>query len=242
MPDSLEIAKRLIVINDNGPMYNEFVHNATVHEPWNAYSSLVFFIPILFWIWKLKGNYRQHLIIVAILPLLFLNGLGSTLFHAFRSAEAFHTLDWLPASLMSLVLATYFWNRITKKWYYSLLVVFGFFGVGKVTIFVLEPYESLRNYAPNISYLFVGLALFLPLFILLYKIKFRFFKSVILTLLFLVLALLSRTMDYPSENMFSNTLPQGTHFLWHIFSAMAVFSLGFFLYNLTNWEREKSTN
>lgn len=240
MLDSLEILKRLAIIEDNGPLYNEFVHNSTVHEPWNAYSSLFFFIPIIFWLWKLKGQYKQHLIIVAILPLLFLNGLGSTLFHAFRNSTALHLLDWLPASLMSLTLATYFWTKLVKKWYFSLLIVFGFFGLGRLAILLLSTNDNLKDYAPNVSYIFVGLALFLPIIILLYRIKFRFYKSILLTLLFLVLALFSRALDYPSENVFANSLPQGTHFLWHIFSSFAVFSLGFFLYNLTNWEKNQA--
>lgn len=229
MVDSLEIAKRLLIIKDNGPFYNEFIHESCVHEPWNAYSSLSFFIPICFWIWKLKGNYRKHLIIVILLPFLFLNGLGSTLFHAFRSSTFLHMLDWMPASAMSIVLTSYFWMQIIKKWYFAILLVMGCYTVSILTQLALFDVEEFRSIAPNIGYLFVGFTLFIPIYLLLRKNRFRQVKYILATVLFLILALLFRSLDYPTPNPF-NWLPQGTHFLWHIFSSFAVFSLGFFIY------------
>lgn len=89
MIDSLELIHRKEQIFDRGPMYNEFVHDALIHEPWNAYSSLFFFIPVIFWLIYLRGKYRTYGIITALLPVLFLNGLGSTLFHAFRASNWF---------------------------------------------------------------------------------------------------------------------------------------------------------
>ena len=123
MLDSLEIASRALEIADGGPIYYEFIHGATVKEPWNAWSSLFFFVPIVYWIWRLRGEYRENLIIVAILPFLFLNGLGSTLFHAFRSDPFYLLLDWLPASLMVITISTYLWTKLLRKWYFALLSV-----------------------------------------------------------------------------------------------------------------------
>lgn len=238
MVDSLEIASRRLVITDSGPIYNEFVHNSVVHEPWNAYSSLFFFIPIFFWIWKLKGAYRQHKIIVALLPLLFLNGMGSTLFHAFRTEPAFLLMDWLPASLMSMTLTAYFWTQVWKKWYWGILTVAGFYGMAFITINLLNSFSYIESFAPNIGYFFVGCALFIPIGIILYRNQFRYFQLIVLTVIFLVLALTCRILDYPTPNLFPELLPQGTHFLWHIFSSFAVFSLGFFIYK-TNQHNSK---
>ncbi len=240
MLDSLEIAKRLSVIKDDGPIYNEFVHDATVHEPWNAYSSLFFFIPILFWIWRLKGHYHQHKIIVAVLPLLFLNGLGSTLFHAFRNQSIFLFLDSVPASLMSITLSIYFWTKIVRRWYYGLAIVTAFYTTAIFITLGLASIKSVSSFAPNIAYSFVGITLFLPIILLLFRMKFRFAVFPILTALFLLLALFFRILDYPTTNPFPDLLPQGTHFLWHIFSSFAVFSLGFFIFHTNNWIREKS--
>lgn len=230
MIDSLEIAKRLNQIQDNGPIYNEFIHDTLIHEPWNAYSSLFFFIPIIFWIWKLKGQYRNHKIIVVLLPLLFLNGLGSTLFHAFRISPWFLLLDWLPASLMSLTLATYFWSKLTKNRVLGFACVLAFYGIAILFFISIDPDSTIGKFGPNIGYFFVGCSLFVPMIIDLYKNQFRYWGLITLTICFLILALICRTLDYPSPNPFPENLPQGTHFLWHIFSSFAVFSLGFCIY------------
>ncbi|MCB0477087.1 MAG: hypothetical protein KDC84_02925 [Crocinitomicaceae bacterium] len=229
MLDSLEIALRKSVINDGGPLYHEFVHEGWIKEPWNAFSSLFFFIPVIYWIWKLRGEYRDHLIMVAIIPLLFLNGLGSTLYHAFRSHEAFLLLDWMPASAMSVLLATYFWTKVVYKWYFGFLIVFGFYLMGVLTIlFTID--ESNKDMAPNIGYFFVGSAFFIPIFILLYKNQFKYVHLIAYGFVFLALSLVFRTLDYPNPNPLPDFLPQGTHFLWHVFSSFAVFSIGYFIY------------
>lgn len=241
MIDSLEIEKRMERIYDGGPIYNEFIHDAVVHEPWNAYSSLFFFIPIFFWIWKLYGQYSKHWIIVVLLPLLFLNGLGSTLFHAFRVSPWLLLLDWLPASLMSITLATYFWTKVVKKWYFGFLCVLAFYGMAVMFFASINPNSQLGKFAPNIGYFFVGCSLFVPIVIDLFKNKFKDWVLVLLTIVFLVSALLCRALDYPSPNPFPKLIPQGSHFLWHIFSSFAVFSLGFYIYrsNLARLEKEK---
>lgn len=237
MIDSLEIARRMAVIQDSGPIYNEFVHDATVHEPWNAYSSLIFFIPVIFWIWRLRGEYGKNAIIVALLPLLFLNGLGSTLFHAFRTYQAFLLLDWLPAAIMSFTLASYFWTKIWKKWYWGVLSVLAFYFLAFFAIALTSMFTNVGSFAPNIGYFFIGCCIFIPILLVLRRNNFRFWGYVVSTIIFLVLALACRTLDYPTPNPFPETLPQGTHFLWHVFSSFAVFSLGFFIYFTNQYER-----
>lgn len=213
-------------------MYNEFQHHTLIHEPWNALSSLAFFIPVIYWFFILRGQFKQHPIFMILLPLLFLNGLGSTLFHAFRAHQFFLILDWLPASIMSITLATYFWTLILKKWYFGLLAVTGFYGSSMLIVELLDGTPRLREIAPNIGYFFVGCALFLPLLIHLFRTKFKYAYLVMLSFTFLGLALLFRSIDFPTPNPFPSILPQGTHFLWHIFSSFAVFSLGYFIYYL----------
>lgn len=230
MLDSLEIATRKDLIHDGGPFYHEFIADALVKEPWNAYSSLFFFVPVIYWIWKLKGEYRENLIIVALLPLLFLNGLGSTLFHAFRAHSALLFLDFMPASLMSITLSTYLWTQITKKWYWGILVVMGFYILGFASIGLLMQYEGMGALAPNVGYFFVGASFFAPVLIILGKTNFYKVKYAALTFVFLGLALSCRASDYPTTNPFPDLLPQGTHFLWHIFTVLAAFSMGFYVY------------
>jgi len=225
--DSLEIQRRMEIIQDRGPIYNEFVYDSHIHEPWNAFSSLFFFIPVVFWIVFLWGRYKQHRIILLILPLLFLNGLGSTLFHAYRTSNVFLMLDWLPAALMSLSLSVYFWTKITRRWYFGILCVLGFYASAVLVITTLG--QGYRVLAPNIGYLFSGSAFLIPIIWSLYRNQWRHARYVLLTLFFLISALIFRLLDYPTPNPFP-FLPQGTHFLWHVFSSFAVFTMGYYLY------------
>lgn len=238
--DSLEISNRKAIISDTGPIYNEFVHDAVIHEPWNAFSSLFFFIPIIYWIWRLKGEYQNHKILVAVLPLLFLNGLGSTLFHAFRSHQGFLLLDWLPSSIMSIILSAYFWTKIVKKWYFGILIVLAFYVSAYLTIMGLSNIPWFRHFSINVSYFFIGCSFLIPLIVQIYRNKFKLWLSVVVTIFSLMAALACRSLDYPTPNPFPELLPQGTHFLWHVFSSIAVFSLGFFIYSTNRFEQTGS--
>lgn len=230
MLDSLSLLNRRTLIFDQGPLYHEFIADGTVREPWNAYSSLVFFIPVIFWILYLRGQYKDHKIIVALLPFLFLNGIGSTLYHAFRTSDFLLLLDWMPATIMSILLSSYFWTKIVKKWYFGFLCVLAFYVASSVVVGLVTTPEN-RDLAPNISYFFVGCSFLIPIVIHLYKNQFRFWYHVFAAFLFLGFSLLFRTLDYPTPNPFPALLPQGTHFLWHVFSSFAVFSMGFYIYN-----------
>jgi hypothetical protein len=237
MIDSLELVHRKQQIFDHGPMYNEFVHDTLIHEPWNAYSSLCFFIPVIFWLIYLRGKYRTYGIITALLPLLFLNGLGSTLFHAFRASNWFLLLDWLPAALMTLILSIYFWYRVTQKLWKAIGVVGVFYILAFTMVKILSQQTGLSG--PSIGYFFTGAAFLVPVIIDLKRNQWKHAGLYVVSLFCLVLALLFRILDYPSPNPFA-WLPQGTHFLWHVSSSLAVFSLGFYIYKTTNENRFKN--
>ena len=74
---------------DDGPIYRETTDlSQFIVEPWNAFSSLTFWIPACIFLWQLQGRYRQQAFVVYFcIPMLVLGGLGSTLFHALRSSE-----------------------------------------------------------------------------------------------------------------------------------------------------------
>jgi len=237
MIDSLELVHRKQQIFDHGPMYNEFVHDTLIHEPWNAYSSLCFFIPVIFWLIYLRGKYRTYGIITALLPLLFLNGLGSTLFHAFRASNWFLLLDWLPAALMTLILSIYFWYRVTQKLWKAIGVVGVFYILAFTMVKILSQQTGLSG--PSIGYFFTGAAFLVPVIIDLKRNQWKHAGLYMVSLFCLVLALLFRILDYPTPNPFA-WLPQGTHFLWHVTSSLAVFTLGFYIYKTTNENRFKN--
>jgi len=219
-------------IFDSGPFYHEFHANAFIKEPWNAYSSLFFLIPVAFWLWKLRGVYKQYPIITLLLPFLFLNGVGSTIYHAFRAYEWALLLDWMPAFFMNLILATYMWFLVVRRVWKAVILLVLFYALAIFSVVNLA--SQLEDMAANMAYFFIGMSLLIPSFIYLYRTRFYKWYLLIGTFVLLGLALLFRSLDYPTPNPFPEILPQGTHFLWHITSAIAVFTMGYYFYFIVN--------
>jgi hypothetical protein len=214
-------------IKDSGPLYHEFHAEHFIKEPWNAFSSLFFLVPVAFWIWKLRGQYRKYIMITLILPLLFINGVGSTLYHAFRASQLALMMDWMPAFFMNLILAWYMWKKVIRNGWASAAMVLIFYVLAIGSMATLQRYIGVG--AANVGYLFIGLSLLLPSTIFLMKTNYYKWYLLLGTFIFLGIALVFRSLDYPTPNPFPNILPQGTHFLWHITSAFAVFTLGYYL-------------
>ncbi len=208
-------------------LYQEYHAEYFIKQPWNAISSLIFFIPIIYWIIKLKPNFKKYSILTAILPLLFLNGLGSTLFHAFEPNIVFGLLDAVPPMLMVIFLSSYFWRKVTFSWGKGVLIVLGCYGINILMMYVLHAVFEFKG-AFNIAYLISGLTLLTPIVMFLMKTGWKQWKLIALALTFITLALLFRVLDKVVPAYWP-VLTQGTHFLWHVFSAFAVFPLGRFL-------------
>ncbi len=221
-------------ISDSGPIYHEFHFDSIIREPWNAASSLFFLVPVFFWLWKLRGQYLTYPMISLFLPLLFLNGVGSAVYHALRSSEFALLLDWLPAFIMNLLLNWYLWNKVLRRPFISALVVVGFITTAFIAMGLFVP--ILGDSVANIGYLLIGLSLLIPSSIYLFKTRFFKWHLLVLTFVFLGIALVFRSLDYPTPNPFPETLPQGTHFIWHMTSALAVFSLGFYFKSVRDKE------
>jgi len=229
---SILLQQKSSLITDFGPMYHEFHAYDLIKEPWNAYSSIFFLVPVLFWAIKLRGHYRENWIIVLILPLLLLNGIGSTFYHAFRSSNFFLIMDFAPAMLMSLIIGAYLWAKVFEKWYWGLLIMV-------VAFFITRSFSGIFAHSLKIShisasYLLSGALFLTPALIILFKSKFYKWSYLIVSIFLLIGAIIFRSLDYPTPNPFPEILPQGTHFLWHIFTALAVFSMGYYFYFIKN--------
>lgn len=221
--------------------YHEFHPDALIKQPWNAFSSLVFFVPVIYWLWNLRGHYREHPVLTSILPLLFLNGLGSTLFHARNGGFVFMMLDVIPPLLMMMYLSIYFWKVSIGSWYKGIFIILGFIALNVLNM-------NWHNHIGNISrginvfYAINGMMILLPVIFVLKNQNWSGWKLIVTAFSLIGIALLFRTLDYPNPNPLPEILPQGTHFLWHIFSAMAVFPLGYFLKGIRKTKPELSPN
>jgi hypothetical protein len=195
---------------DGGPIYAEtppHLHPGQwLIEPWNAVSSLLIVLPGLFFLYRLRGYYRQEVLLTACAVLLILGGMGSTLFHGLRVSRWFLSLDVLPTLLVFVLITLHLWVRAVGNWVLAVALVLAEFGL---SAFV---YTQLKgSYAINLAYFIRGTAFFLPLVILLYRTRFRQSVLVLGGLLSFVLALWFRTADKDMTHI----LEMGTHFLWH---------------------------
>jgi hemolysin III len=211
------------LLPDGGGYYAETNPQNFVLEPWNAVSSLAFLVPVIYYMVKLKGRYREYIFITYCMPLLFLGGIGSTIFHAFRVSQWFLIMDVLPIAILTLSVSVYFWLKIlNKRWLIFIIVplfvafrfiIFGYFTGPK---------------AINFSYLVTGLMLFVPSLVYMYKTKFVYAWGLFWAVGFFVLAIIFRRIDYIGTVI----LPMGTHWLWHVSCAIGSFLLANYLYHV----------
>ena len=111
-------------------------------------------------------------------------------------------------------------------------MVLGFYVMAILSVRYLNGYLGIGGV--TLGYLLIGASILLPSFIFLFKTKFYKWQLLIITFIILGIALLFRSLDHPTPNPFPEILPQGTHFLWHITSALAVFTLGYYLMFIRN--------
>jgi hypothetical protein len=211
--------------SDGGPIYRETDLNAFISEPFNAISSLTFWIPVFLFLYNLRGKYHQYpFLIYFCSPLLFIGGLGSTLFHAFRSSQWLLIMDWLPILLLTVGIAVFFWHKVLKNPSYT---------IATTLIFVILQY-SISEFASgqdkiNLGYFIRGNMIFLPMIIISFQTQFFKLGWLLLSLFFFVLALFFRYID-EKYHIFD----VGTHFLWHISTSVGAFFMGMFIYHISN--------
>jgi len=208
---------------DNGPIYFETLQwtEGKLIEPWNAFSSLVYLIPVVFFLIHLRGQYRkQGFIVFFALPLLAAGGTGSTLYHAFRSAPALMYLDVFPIVLLTLAVSYWFMYKVMRNYWLPALIIVVTFLIRGITFRGLELQTAI-----NISYFITGLLIFLPAFFYARKGKFQKTGLLLISAALFSASLFFRFWDDNPEQI----MHQGTHWLWHVFSAAGAWMLGMYL-------------
>lgn len=208
---------------DGGPVYAETELGNLIVEPWNAFSSLLILIPAFYWLYQIRGRFSHYRFMLFAIPLIVLGGLGSALFHGFRVSTVFLVMDFLPSAILTLSISIYLWIKIFKRWWYVFFVIIPAFLVRGLFWGNLP-----QHVAINVSYFTTGVIVALPLLIILIRTKFRHSLIVAGAIIPFMIALLFRQLD---ANEFS-FLPMGTHFLWHVFSAVGAYFVLKYLYIL----------
>jgi hemolysin III len=207
---------------DGGMPYTETNLEHTFPEPLNTFTSCFFLAIAIYWTFKLRGYSRQHAFLSIAVILLYIGGIGGTIYHGLRQWGFFIMMDWLPIMLLCVSGGVYFLARLTR-WYYAVLFVlayaaFQFFARnhfregGKIQLFI------------NINYAILAAMVLLPVGGYLISTKFKNGRWVGFALLAFVLALTFRVADPWGWMAF------GTHFLWHTFGAIAAFCMFQYIY------------
>lgn len=169
----------------------------------------------------------QYGFLLAAIPFLLINGIGSTLFHGLRTSRIFLLMDFMPALILTLMITVYFWAKVLPKWWMGFVAV--------TPVFLLR--FGIIDFIPgqggiNMSYTISGIAFLLPVFLILRKYQFKKSINIIISALCFVLAIYFRQVD----KEFTDYVAFGTHFLWHIFTGIGAFLLADYLYFIRNNE------
>ena len=216
--DTLQQVREQII--DGGPLYTETDFSHFIVEPWNALSSLLVMIPSIYFLSKVWHQKEQYKFLIYAIVLVMAGSVGSTLFHGLRSSQLFLLMDIIPIVLLTISLSVYFWLKLIK-WYYMLLILIPLFA-SRFFFFGNVPEHT----AINISYAISGITVLLPWIILLFKQNFKYWPKLLIIIVSFGLALYFRSVDGQSPEW----LTMGTHFLWHVFSAIGVWFLIEYLY------------
>jgi len=216
---------------DGGMLYTETNMAQLFPEPLNAITSGFFLIIALYWTIKIKGKFKSNPFLTYCLVLLYIGGIGGTVYHALRQWSVFIMMDWMPIMLLCVSAGVYFLAQ-SSKWYYAVLMVLGYVGLQ----FSIRNWMSTDNIHlfVNINYALMASLVLLPVLKYLIYTNWKAGKWVGYALLAFALALTFRIADK------WEWLSVGTHFLWHSFGAIATFCMFNYIY-LTQNKKELTT-
>jgi len=217
------LLEQILSVPDGGPVYRETTDlSLFIVEPWNAYSSLTFLIPAFIFLWQLRGRYAKYAFLVYFCsPMLILGGLGSTFFHAFRTSTWLLVMDVLPIVLLTVGISIWMWLKVLPKKVLVLPIFIAFIGLTVLSGYFLNGQDRI-----SAGYFVRGVMLFLPCFLFLRKTHFKHSLMFFGAVLFFILALVFRFADEKTSISF---MPWGTHWLWHVSTAVGGYFLGEYL-------------
>lgn len=203
----------LQLLPDGGPIYTETDITATIVEPYNTLSAVLFLIMSVYWYGRLKGSFMKFPFLTSSLILLTIGGVGGVIYHAFRYSSFFLFMDWLPIMILCVMTAMYFMFKVFNSWKYAILYFLLVLIIDRVAWEIINEHNG--NLRANVNYTILGLGVLIPTFLMLRKTDFRNWYFVLFAFLSFVIALFFRISDQ------WGFLHMGTHFLWHTFGALA---------------------
>lgn len=206
---------------DGGLWYTETNPANLIVEPFNAASAVLFIGIAVWWLFQLRGKFVERTFLYIAAVILLIGAVGGSIYHAFRYSAVFIYMDWLPILILCLMASTYFLYHLLQHIGWALFIVVGIISI-QVCVWNLGSSNGHQNI--NINYSLMALTVLVPIFLFLRKKEFKNGYLVIGAFSAFLCALLFRIVDY------DKWLSMGTHFLWHLFGAVACHLLFLFVY------------
>jgi len=199
-------------ILDHGPVYAETIVGRFPVEPFNTLSNIGFLIILVYWGMKVYPAYKKHKFIAYALPVLFIGFIGGTVYHATRAHDVWLAMDWMPIMILGLSVSVYYYFKQKLPWWgIPILLAIPFV----LMYLVFNVLDLARGVGPSIGYSMIALLILLPITLHLYRTKWKHGQWILFGLLSFIVAITFRTLDKYA------LIPMGTHFLWHLFGALA---------------------
>lgn len=207
---------------DGGMLYAETDMSRFFPEPLNAITSVFFLALAAYWTYRLAGKGKKHTFLSCAVALLYIGGIGGTIYHGLRQWSIFIMMDWMPIMLLCIAAGVYFLSRVVR-WYFAAGVVVLYAGFQFVLRRRFIEGDDVQLFI-NINYAVLASLVLFPVLAFLVKTKYRHGRWVGLALIAFVLALTCRVADRWGWATF------GTHFLWHVFGAVAAHCMFTYIY------------
>lgn len=216
---------------DGGPLYTEtpaemkagLPFSGSVAEPWNAATAFLFVLIVVYWAGRLRGRLKHHPFLVVSLPLLFVGGVGGTLYHGLRNWVGFFLMDVLPIYLLGLIVSVYWWIRLGPRVRHLLAMV-----VVLAFLQLLGQWQLPTPWAIQLSYAMLAMLIIVPLALVMIRTRARHWQWVATSFACFGIAWFFRIADTLDPPL----LPMGTHWLWHTFGAATTFALAEYVYKI----------
>lgn len=203
-------------------------------EPTNALTNLSFIIAAL-WAWQLatrkKVNDIATHILIAVTALI---GIGSFLFHTFGNTWSLMA-DVIPIGIFALVYVTvalrrFFGFSLTN----SLISMFGFFIATSFLLSTLSDFAHSPVLNSSLQYFPMLFAMVMVATILAHK------NIIIWKTFAMASAVFSLSLFFRTTDLFTcNSLPLGTHFLWHLLNGL---TLALLLRAMIDWQHDQEVS
>lgn len=200
--------------------YCERVSPGLWGEPLNIISNIAFLVVAILLLKTFKnkyvGEYSKHLDIALLIALLFIITIGSTLWHTLALRWALYT-DVIPILIFVNIFFLSCFVRVLNLRVINVILFFSIFQLFSFFIKNQYPIDTLNG---SIFYLPILISLAI-ITVALYRKNRIVGKYYLMAFVLFALSLSLRTIDIS----YCDTFSTGTHFLWHIFIAVMLYTL-----------------